>query len=121
CTAAWNPGVAGLAMSPDACRPTSEKTDRARRGRRRFNIGGPPTCRATAVAVARYAAVRTIDARSRLSPNRHAKTVHRLRNPRRRVCPSFRREGPALDSVSRHVVYWATIAPRSGEARRKGL
>jgi hypothetical protein len=36
----WNPGVAGLAMSPDACKPTSEKTNRARRGRRRFNIGG---------------------------------------------------------------------------------
>src|SRR6266576_4500221 len=72
CTAAWNPGAAGLAISPDACRPTSEKTERARRGRRRFSIGGPPTCRATALAVARFATVQTVDARSRGPANRAA-------------------------------------------------
>src|SRR5439155_18837847 len=70
CTAAWNPGVAGLAPSSDACRPISRKTDRARRGTRRFNIGGPPTCRATVTAVARFATVQAIDAPRRESANR---------------------------------------------------
>src|SRR5438034_7302496 len=40
CTAEWNPGAAGFAISADACRPTSEKTNRARRGRRRFSMRG---------------------------------------------------------------------------------
>src|SRR2546425_10902991 len=68
--ALWTPGGAGLAMSPDACRPTSEKRDTARRGRRRFNIGGASNLSGNGFAAARFATIRTIDARSPGSPNR---------------------------------------------------